>query len=240
MSEFYLSAVIHGESKVGKTELGVTAPGRILYLDAESGGFRFIEAKRITWDPLREDIPDEGDWKVCRVPIQGDLTLATAVDILERGNHPFESVVWDSVTEAQTYLKRGKSATYSLDQHDWGDLLAKVEGYIMRMRDAVEAQEQMKALVVIAQSQPRDDGRMAPAIQGAMKNKLAYKLDMTGYLYTVVDDEGERRRGLRIEENRDAVAGARWPRGLDKPEVIWDPDIAKIQKRLEKHMKEHS
>lgn len=241
MSEYYLSAVVHGESKVGKTELGVTSPGRVLYLDAEAGGFRFVEAPRIVWDPLRDPVPEAGDWKICRVPVTSDLTLATAIDFLERGNHPFESVVWDSVTEAQTYLKRDKSAVYKLDQQDWGDLLAKIEGYIMRLRDCVQTQEQMKALVIIAHSAPRPaDDRMAPLIQGAMKNKLAFKLDMTGFLFSVVDEAGETRRGLRITENRDAVAGARWPRGLDKPDVIWDPDISEIQQRLEAHMKEHS
>lgn len=240
MSEFYFSAVIHGESKVGKTELGATSPGRILYLDSEAGGFRYVEGKRIAWDPMRDDVPEAGDWKICRVTIKDDLTLGTAIDFLERGRHPFESVVWDSVTEAQTYLKRGKSATYTLQQQDWGDLLAKIEGYIMRLRDCVETQDQLKSLVVIAQSAPREDGRMAPAIQGAMKNKLAYKLDVTGYLYSTIDDSGERRRGLRIEENRDAVAGARWPKGLPKPEVLWDPDIAQIQAMLEQHMKENS
>lgn len=240
MSEFYFSGVIHGESKVGKTELACTSPGRILYLDAEEGGMRYVQQPRITWDPMREPVPDAGDWKICRVKIDSDLPLSTAIDFLERGKHPFNSVVWDSITEAQTYLKRAKSATYTLQQTDWGDLLARIEGYIMRMRDAVSRQEAMKSLVVIAQSAPRDDGKMAPTVQGAMKNKLAYKLDVTGYLYTMVDDAGERRRGLRIEENREAVAGARWPLGLEKPEVIWDPNIEQIQLQLETHMKEHN
>lgn len=239
MSEYYLSAVIHGESKVGKTELATTSPGRILYLDAEEGGMRYVQQPRITWDPLREDVPAPGDWKICRVKIDNDLTLSTAIDFLERGQHSFNSVVWDSITEAQTYLKRAKSATYTLQQSDWGDLLARIEGYITRMRDAVSRQEDMCSLVVIAQSAPRDsDGRMAPTVQGAMKNKLAYKLDITGYLFTAVDEAGERRRGLRIEESREAVAGARWPRGLEKPDVIWDPDIGQIQQTLEQHMRE--
>ena len=237
MSEYYLSAVIHADAKVGKTELAATSPGRILFLDAEAGGFRYVEGKRVQWNPLKEDVPEAGDWKICRVVIKDELTFNTAVDVLCRGKHPFNSVVWDSVTEAQTYFKRDKSATYSLEQNDWGKLLAAIEGYIMRLRDAVETQEQLKSLVIIAQSEFRDD-KMRPAIQGAMKNKLAFKLDITGYLFSVVDDHGERRRGLRIVENREAVAGARWPRGLDKPEVIWDPDISHIQQTLENYMKE--
>jgi len=240
MSEFYWSSVIHGPSKSGKTELAATSPGRILYLDSEAGGFRFVEGKRIAWDPMRGEVPEAGPWKICRVVIKDEITFKTALDFVERGKHPFNSIVWDSVTEAQTYFKRDKSATYTLRQEDWGDLLASVEGYIMRLRDAVETQDQLKALVVIAQSAARDDGKMSPAIQGAMKNKLAYKLDVTGYLTSVIDSEGEERRGLRLTENREAVAGARWPKGLPKPEVVWDPSIEVLQATIEQHMKEHN
>lgn len=240
MSEFYTSLLVHGEAKSGKTELGATAPGRVLYLDSEAGGFRYVEAKRIAWDPLRGEVPDAGDWKICRVTVKDVLTFNTALDFVERGKHPFNSVVWDSITEAQTYMKRDKSATYKLQQDEWGELLATIESAIMRLRDSVECQEQMKALVVIAQSALRDDGKLAPAIQGAMKHKLAYKLDITGQLFTAYDGAGELRRGLRIQEDRTAVAGARWPRGLEKPEVIWDPRIDTIQDMLEQHMRTHA
>lgn len=218
----YLTMVVHGEAKVGKTWLGASAPKPVLILDSEAGGFRFVPGKKIDWDPMREDPPAAGEWEICRVAVNDTITLDTVVQWLQSGKHPFRSVVFDSLTEFQARLKREINATGDLEQRDWGRILIRIEDLVMMIRDCVDRQEDLTAFIAIAGSHHRD-GKMRPMMQGAIKDKLSYKLDGTGYLFTAKDAEGHLRRGLRMIGDGQIDAGNRF--GGVFPEVIWDPNV---------------
>ena len=227
----FLTTVVHGDAKVGKTRLGSTCPPPILFLDAEAGGMRFVPGKKLDWDPLREDVPDMSDHTICRVSIGDTMTLDTVVDYLRTGKHPFVSVVFDSLTEYQSRLKREISPSGDLDQQDWGRILVKIEDAVMALRDCVERQAHMLCFVLITGTQFRDE-KFRPMLQGGMKDRLSYKLDATGYLFTAKDAEGVARRGLRIVGDGKVDAGNRLP-GDDWPEVLWDPNIVDIISKIE-------
>lgn len=222
----YISIVVHAESKAGKTTLGSTAPKPILVLDAEAGGFRFVDGKIIDWDPLREDVPKAGDWDICRVTITDRHELKAVLDVIRSERHPFVSIVIDSLTEYQTRLTH----TYQrLDQQAWGDILRDLDQLVMGFRDAVDSQDQLRAFVVIAGTEFRD-GKFRPMLQGQMKRKLSYKCDVTAYLDVVVDENGDQRRRLRISGDPAIEAGSR----PSLPPVLWDTSITEILAFIEK------
>ncbi len=95
-----LSMVVHGDSGVGKTRLSWTAPTPALLLDAE-GGYEWMPKPPRMWNPagpLPENIqPDE----IIAVWAQDFNDLTLAYQWLQSGQHPFNSVIIDSITEVQ-------------------------------------------------------------------------------------------------------------------------------------------
>lgn len=221
--DLFVSLVVHGESKAGKTWLGATAPKPLLVLDSEAGGMRFVPGRKIVWDPMKEDPPvADGTWDICRVRLDKTSTLDVVKQYIETGRHPFVAIVFDSLSEYQARLKREIEGSGQLDQQDWGRMLTSIEDIVMELRDAVERQDQLKALVVITGTRLRD-GKFRPFLQGQMSLVLPYKLDVNGYLFTQVDGNGVLRRGLRIEAHGDIDAGNRL--GGSLPGVVWDPNV---------------
>ena len=197
---------------------------------------RFVPGRRCDWDPVREDVPTMEDFDICRVSINDTITLDTVVQYLKSGKHPFVSVVFDSLTEYQSRLKREISPSGDLDQQDWGRILVKIEDAVMSLRDCVEKQAQMLCFCLITGTTFRDE-KFRPMLQGGMKDRLSYKLDATGYLYTQKDSEGELRRGLRIVGDGRHDCGNRLPG--DWPEVVWDPALTAIIEQIDKAIKEN-
>ena len=96
-----LSILVHGASKVGKSWMGDSTPAPRLILDAE-GGSRFTPSKKVVWDPLTEEPPKASeDWDTCIVYVKDYDTVLKAYDWLNQSNHPFKSVVLDSISEIQ-------------------------------------------------------------------------------------------------------------------------------------------
>lgn len=110
-----------------------------------------------------------------------------------------------------------------MDQQAWGRILTALDDCVMALRDSVEAQDQLQSLLITAATEFRDD-KFRPMLQGAMKRKLSFKLDVTGYLGTEYDDDGILRRYLQCVGTGRIDAGNR--AGL--PEKIWDPTITGI------------
>lgn len=227
MSDDYLTLVVHGEAKVGKTTLACSGPGRTLVFDAEAGGMRFVPGKKITWDVDRgEDIPDpKGDWEICRVPTNSINTVTRARDFLSTGRHPFNNIVIDSLTELQDVVKRERSATFQLEQKDWGVIFGQMNDVTVSLRDLVGDQDQLKCLVVVTGTGIKD-GLFRPLIAGQFGYKLPYKLDAIGFLHKMRDDQGDVRRCLVIGESATHEVGNRL--GEKAPDVVWDPTISKL------------
>ena len=231
----FLTAVIHGESKVGKTYLSGTVPKPALFLDAEAGGMRFLARhyKIVEWTP-GEPWP-EGDFEIVRCQVKSVDTLLAVYERLRTG-HPFKSIVMDSYTEMQSRFKREISADGLLDQQGWGKILSVMEDMAMKFRDLTEhPQHPIDCFVVIAGTRMRD-GKYRPFMQGQIANLLPYKVDLCGYLFAAKDEHNNTRRGLRIAVGDPDLydCGNR----LDGmfPDVVWDPNMSTMLEHINNEM----
>jgi len=162
----YLTAVIYGESKVGKTTLCATAPGPILVLDAEAGGMRFVEGKITPWNPA-DGSPPEG-YDIYQVTVTSLADIRNVYNYLTTYEHPFVSIVVDSITEIQGRMVREEMTNGAMQQKDWGQIWIKMEDLIWDFRDLVQHEvSSLKMLLIIAgvdvvnhKSRPMLQGRM--------------------------------------------------------------------------------
>lgn len=178
-----LSILVHADTKVGKSTFANTAPAPKLLLDAEAAA-RFLPGEKVLWDPMTEEPPQyDGTWETCVVNIRDYSVLLKAYEWLNSGQHPFNSVIIDSISEVQTKVKEQLSSEGRMDQRLWGDLLNSMERLIRQFRDLTEHPiKPLQAVVLTAMTQLRD-GKYRPYVQGQLQVKMPYFLDVIGYLY---------------------------------------------------------
>lgn len=225
MSDRALTILMHGLSGAGKTTLATTAPKPLLLLDVEMAS-RFVRGRKVKWNPLTESPPvHDGSWDICVVSVNEFQKAQVAYDYLKSGQHPFKSVVVDSISELQTKAVEKIKGRQQLQTQDWGKLLSVMSFFCKDLRDLAEADEKIEAIVITATS--RDyDGIIKPYLQGQIASQAPYWFDITGYLYVqqVADAQGTitDTRNLLIGNHPNYEAKSRVP-GL--PTVIDNPDI---------------
>lgn len=189
----HLAAVVHGESGSGKSHFGGTTPRPRLILDAE-GGSRFIRAnKRRTlpngtkrWDPLTEEPPvDDGTWDACFVEVSSWGQIYAALKWLESGRHSFNSVVIDSLTEAQKRLVDDVAGVEQPTQQDWGTILRNLEDVVRKFRDLQLHTTRPMSVLLLCLTHLRD-GETRPFLKGQLELSLPAFVDVVGYMYTMV------------------------------------------------------
>lgn len=232
----FLSIVIYGESKVGKTWLASSAPKPILFLDSEAGGMRFVPGRKIKWDPISEDPPEyDESWDICRVVVNNSKVLDSARDWIASGRVPFRSIVVDSLTEFQSRYKRElnpsrNGAFKNLGYTGWGQMLVKLEDLIVQLRDIGDRYEHIECVVFVLGSDLRA-GQRLPLLDGKMQNIISYKVDATGYLTVEYDEDGNQIRLLQLTPTDTVHAGNRLG-GLIE-DYIWSPNLTKMVDTLE-------
>jgi hypothetical protein len=195
-----LSALVHSDSKEGKSTLSSTAPPPILVIDAE-GSWKFIDQagyrsgvplRTIRWDPLREAIPrHNGEWEVCRVHIDRWETMEACYRQLRESEHDFVSIVLDSITEIQRRCKQNiRGATAKMEYQQWGDLLERMDGVIRGFRDLTLLPNSVRFTLFNAETVMKD-GRWRPNMQGAIRDTLPYWVDVCGFLFTEMKPNGD-------------------------------------------------
>ena len=205
-----LCALIHGEEGSGKSWLGQSTPEPRLVLDAE-GGSRVpwragkggkgtgIRQKQIEWD-VRDEPPAEGEWQTCHVGVRDYDDVQLAYNWLVTGNHPFVSVVLDSVTEIQQRCKDTMtSGENALRIQDWDLMLIRVGSLLRQFRDLVwHPTNPLDAVVFLALSVHKN-GKWRPAVQGSLGTALPGYVDLEGYLTVTENDKGRAVRQLLIQ-----------------------------------------
>lgn len=225
-----LSLLVHGQSKVGKSWLGSTAPGPRLVLDAE-GGSRFTPGKKRVWDPLSEAPPeDDGSWETCLVYVHDFPTVLRAYEWLNGGQHPFRSVIMDSVSEVQQRCVDSLVGTDQMKTQDWGTLLRQVSAVVRQFRDLITHRTKpLEAVVMIAMTR-QVEGRWRPYVQGQLATVLPFYLDVCGYLFTQRTEDGTLLRRLLISPHPEFEAGERVGGRLG--EVIDHPNVSDMIDRV--------
>lgn len=210
-----LTVLIHGQSKVGKSTLAVTAPYPRLMIDVE-GGHRFLKIVPKYWDPAREEPPEaDGTWDTCVVQTREYDQMLRAYQWLQTGKHQFASVIVDSISELQVKSIEQISGRGQMQMQQWGELLRSTTGLMRDLRDlTMHPTNPLRAVVLTAMTK-NDNGIWRPYLQGQSAVTAPYLYDITGYL--VVDEfpnmdptqPPERMRRMHITPSHQFVAGER-------------------------------
>lgn len=210
MDKVTLAAVVHGESGAGKSFFGGTTPIPRLILDAE-GGSRYVKAHRVSgkvkkWNPLVEAPPEwDGTWDACVVSTLEWKTLAAAYQWLNNGDHPFRTVIVDSLTEAQKRIIDDVAGTDQPTLQDWGTIGRHFEDMIRRFRDLTfHDTNPVECMLLLCLSHLRD-GEVRPFLKGQIELNLPAFVDVVGYLYAD-NQQGEIVRRMLIEPANNIIA----------------------------------
>jgi len=178
-----LSILVHADTKVGKSTFGNTAPAPRLLLDTESAA-RFLPGSKVAWNPMTQAPPEyDGTWETCVVTVRDYETFTKAYDWLNSGQHPFKSVVIDSVSELQDKCKYNLTADGRMTMQLWGDLLAHMGRMVRNFRDLTEHPTRpLEAVVMTAMTQMKD-GKYRPYVQGQLQTQLPYFMDVIAYMF---------------------------------------------------------
>lgn len=179
-----ISILVHADTKVGKSTFGNTAPAPRLIIDAEMAS-RFLPGTKVFWDPMRDAPPAyDGSWETCVVTIREYATMIRVMEWLKSGQHPFESVVVDSISEIQKRLKDQVSGGgIDMKQQQWGELLTHMESLIRQLRDLTEHPTKPLTAVILTAMTEMRDGKWRPYVQGALRITLPYFIDIVGYAF---------------------------------------------------------
>ena len=219
-----LSILVHGLAKAGKTTFAETSPAPRLILDAE-GGSRFTQSRKRTWNPTTERPPEaDGTWDTCVVYVRDFAAVSMAYQWLASGQHPFRSVVVDSLSEVQQRCVDQIAGAGRMEQQLWGDLLRQMSDTVRKMRDLIiHPTNPLTCVVLIAMTRSDSKGRMVPTVQGQLQTTLPYYLDVTGYFYVEADpNTGELVRKLLVAPHPQFEAGDRTGR---LPSIVESPNI---------------
>ena len=178
-----LTAMIYGESKVGKSSLAVTAPYPRLMLDVE-GGHRFLPIVVKYWDPMREEPPvADGTWDTCVVVVHKYETVIKTYQWLQSGKHQFASLIIDSISELQVKCMDDIAGAEQMKMQQWGELLRHMGGLLRDLRDlTMHPVNPLEAVVLTAMARTGQDNRMRPYLQGQLAIQAPYFYDILGAL----------------------------------------------------------
>lgn len=243
--ETTLTALLHGESGVGKSWLADTVPGPRLILDLEGRAKYTPSGPKILWDVRTQAPPvHDGTWDTCVVMVPDFDTLTQVFTWLRSGQHPFVSVVVDSLMEAQKRCIDARFGAIALDQQGWGTLLRELEKIVRDYRDLTLVPSTHVRVVVFVTGSVQDGKNWRPLLQGALKDTVPYYIDLVGYYFLnpMVTAEGatvgfvrsllvEKRPGFIAKDGTGKIVVA-YPDG-----VVPEPNITALVELLHVHGK---
>jgi hypothetical protein len=143
----------------------------------------------VQWNPLTEAPPEwDGKWQACFVSVQDWATFDAAHQWLASGQHPFRSVVLDSMTELQKRLVDAVSGIAQPTMQQWGEVLRRMEDKARAFRDlAVREDNPLEAVIAICLSHKRDE-QVRPYVKGALELSLPGFFDVVAFMYTDQDE----------------------------------------------------
>lgn len=159
----YLKILVYGDTGTGKTSLGATMPGKTAVLAGETHGGLALRllALEVGKDPLQDfkrfRIGDHGEKQTQQSLIPSVDYMYRVIDRLERGDHPYASLLFDSLTDFMFLLVRSKKnqkggLEKQLTNPEWNHVIDETRNLCCRLRDL-----QMHVCVVALQTQVQDD-----------------------------------------------------------------------------------
>ena len=210
-----LSIIIHGPSKAGKSTLAATAPGPRVLLDAEHG-HKFLPLNITYWDPAISAPPEvDGTWNTAVVVVRDYETVLQVYRYLQSGDHPFKSLIMDSISEIQVKCLEKLAGRDQVKMQQWGELLRHMTGLMRDIRDLTMHPTNPLSAVVITAMTTHKDGMWRPYLQGQSATSAPYYFDICGYITTEEYPHPDPTQGkytvrrLYIGPNKEFVSGER-------------------------------
>ena len=227
---------VHGYWGAGKTWFADTAPGPRLILDHEGGSMDTLSDK-VHWSPY-DDPPAAKDLtKDTSVVVHvtdWDM-VSTAVEVLQGGQHPFNSVIVDSLTEMQATCKAvisdGPDSTF--EHKHWRRLKDHMEADVRKLRDMTWPNAKRPINVVLVMGSDMEKVQATPLIEGGLRKTLPGFVDMLMFLKEATSDKGEEIRVGEISSS-DTVSAKCRLHNVKKANgrQIINPDMRKILKEV--------
>jgi hypothetical protein len=193
-----LTALIHGESGVGKSDLADTIPGIRLVLDAEGGSEYTPSWPKQVWNPnfAPPGMPGcephlQQPAQTVRVVVQEWAAWERVHSWLMSGQHPFTSVILDSLTEIQKRCRDNIRGLEQMQQQHWGQLLIEMETAVRQLRDLAKSPYNPLMNVIILALTDLNKERGRPLAQGSLQVALPGFVDVVGYMYTQTAADGQ-------------------------------------------------
>lgn len=211
LEDVTLRMLIHGESGVGKSWTGASSPAPRLILDAEGRG-HYTVGRKVTWDPMVSPPPAyDGTWDTCIVTITDFQVVQLVFNWLASGQHPFVSVIIDSLMELQQRCIDRIVGDEQMQRDNWGELKRRIEGLMRSYRDLTMLAGNTVRCVILITGSKEDNGLMRPMLQGASGQSSPYYMDVVGYQYVAPSinpdgTAGPMQRTLCVEPGHGFVA----------------------------------
>lgn len=208
-------AVIHGEAGAGKSQIADTIPGPRLILDAEGGSEFTPSWPKQIWNPNIYAPPGrqgcEPGQETCaetvRVIVRDWPTWIRVHQWLDSGQHPFTSVVMDSLTEIQKRCRDNIRGVERMQTQHWGDLLIEMESVVRKMRDmAMDPANPLMNVIILTLTDDKK-GLYRPFVQGSLQQALPGFVHLVGFMYAQPSADGQGlQRMLLIQPHGQYVA----------------------------------
>jgi len=199
----HFNMLVYGDSGVGKTTLAgssddVPEMRRVLFLDIEGGMLS-----------LKDFYPDV---ESIRIKSWSDMQLV--YDELYAGNHGFNTIVIDSLTEVQK-MSMDKIMKRLVEEHqerdadvpgirEWNINIEQTRKFVRAFRD-LPVNTIFTALGKTDRNQMTGAIRRKPYLSGKVADEVAGFLDIVAYLYNI-EHEGDNIRALLCGATQDTVA----------------------------------
>lgn len=242
-----LSLIIYGDSGAGKSTLANTAPGPRLIVDAEGAAHhahRVVNGKIeianvVKWKP-GEPIPDNVT-DTCSFRVQRWQDVQFLQDSLAKGDHPFRSLIVDSVTEIQQQLLDSiarEQDSETLRIQDWGTARKRFGAFVKETRNMAVDDDSNPLEVVVYLALPTLDAdkRVRPDLQGKAIQDFPPSCDIVGVVQLGYTEDGETVEqrfmigGMSekyVAKTRSAVVRQEWG------SVITNPNIEAIHNSIQ-------
>lgn len=190
-----LCGLVHGEQKMGKSSWADSGsrPGAFtwptLCMDVEHAAY-WTPSRKILWNPARETAPmADGSWDTCVVHVHDIGTMHQTAQILQSGQHPFNSISVDSVPSIVQQVMLAQAGLKKMERDDWGILLRQLTKVFNDYKGLLTHPTRPVWAVTFVCSTHRDfkTGKMRPWLAGQAADLLPYMPDYEGWLYIAGD-----------------------------------------------------
>ncbi len=183
------SFLVFGETKHGKTSLISTMPTPGVIADTESK-WQFFQGRpnpnrdgqpfRLKlWNPAEPPpSPDDDDYDFAIVKVTSAAVLGQMMPWIDRNDHPFVSIGYDSLTVGQ---EQGIEALRTVDQdfriQDWGAIRRRMLSSLSRIMARVSDPANPLRVFAATAHGHQKDGKYRPAMQGGIQGRMPYSFD---------------------------------------------------------------